>query len=195
MNLRNYGWLFGTTLLIGGVGGVLSGLLFSIGDLSSTTATQIAIVMGMNLLIGLTISVISQMGFFAYMTVNYLALSFFKNAALWRNIQIFLVLFTFFDLIYLRYSMFGNGENIAVYFVIPVLLLLIAVVTAYAKAKVTNASAWVPTIFFLFVATTIELIPALKQDSMSSIIFMIIPLLFCNVWQVMQLHRLTRKES
>jgi len=195
VNLRNYGWLFGTTLLVGGIGGVLSGLIFSLNDLFESTLKDMAIVVGMNLLIGLTISVLSQMGFFAYMTVNYLALGFLKSATLWRNIQIFFVLFAFFDIVYLRYTTFGGGGSVAPFLVIPILLLLISVITAYAKVKVTNANAWVPTIFFVFVATAVELIPALKQTSTSSIIFMIIPLLFCNVWQIMQLHRLTRKES
>ncbi|UFJ40697.1 KinB-signaling pathway activation protein [Brevibacillus humidisoli] len=194
MNLRNYGWLLGTTLLVGGVGGVLAGFLVAWEQLGGSVGNFIVGTL-VNLLVGLTIAVLAEMGFFAYMTLNYLVISFLKNATLWKVIQIGLILFTAFDMVYLRYSAFGQGGPIWPFVMEPLILLAIAVIAAYAKVRLTNPNAWIPTIFFLFVVTVIEWVPGLRQNNMSSALFMIVPLLFCNIWQVMHLHRLTNKSS
>jgi KinB signaling pathway activation protein len=98
-------------------------------------------------------------------------------------------------MVYLRYTLLGEGGSVWPFFVEPILLLLVAVVTAYGKARLTNPTAWVPTLFFMFVFSAIEWIPALKQYNVHATLSMLVPLLFCNVWQVMQLHRLVKRES
>jgi len=195
VNLRKYGWLFFTTLLVGALGGMLVGMMLAPDKVFGGTIDNFFVVTLMNMLVGLTISIVAQMGFFAYMTINYFALGLFKSASLWKSIQIFLVLFTFFDTVYLRYTAYGEGGSIWPFVVAPTLLLLVSWVTAYAKVRLTNPRAWAPTLFFMFVFTTIEWIPALKQNDNTTILFMSVPLLFCNVWQVMQLHRLVKNES
>lgn len=196
MNLRKYGWLFYTTLGIGGLGGMLAGFLVGRNELFTGTFSNMLMGTLTNVLIGLLISVLSQMGFFAYMTFNYLGLSFFgKNTSMWKGIQVFFVLFAFFDMVYLRYTIGTRGDTFLPYLIEPVLLLFVSLVVVYAKVKQTNSQAAIPTLFFMFVVTIIEWIPGLKEDNIYSIQFMIVPLLFCNVWQVMQLHRLTKKES
>ncbi len=195
MNLRKYGWLFFTTLLIGALGGMLVGMILAPDKVFGGTIGNFFVVTFMNILVGLTISIVAQMGFFAYMTINYFALGLFKSASLWKSIQVFLVVFTFFDTVYLRYTAFGQGGSFWPYLVAPAMLLFVTLVTAYAKVRLTNATAWIPTVFFMFVFTTIEWIPALRQNDNETVLFMSVPLLFCNVWQVMQLHRLVKKES
>lgn len=194
MSVRKFGWMFWTTLLLGGIGGLLSGVLLGRQELFGGSLSNFFMGSFMSLLIGLTVSIVAQMGLFAYMTFNYMALSIFKNASLWKNVQIFLILFTFFDMVYLRLD--GTRGSVFLYMIEPLLLLLIAVVTAYAKVKLTNPKAWVPTVFFIFVVTAIEWIPGLtKDDNFGSMLMMIMPLLFCNVWQVLQLHRITVKRE
>lgn len=195
MSVRNFGWMFGTTLLLGGIGGLLSGVLLGREELFGGSMSNFLMGSFMSLLIGLTVSIVAQMGLFAYMTFNYMALSIFKSASLWKSVQIFLILFTFFDMVYLRYTDGTRGSVIA-YMIEPLLLLFIALATAYAKVKLTNPKAWVPTVFFIFVVTAIEWIPGLtKADNFGSMLMMIMPLLFCNVWQVLQLHRITAKRE
>lgn len=195
MNLRNYGRLFFTTLLLGGLGGLLVGLILQRDEIFTGSLSNFLVGALMNILVGLTISIVAQMGFFAYMTLNYLALSFLKNVSVWKSIQVFLILFVFFDMVYLRYSLFGDNGSIWPYLIEPTALLFVAVITAYAKVRVTNKTAWIPTMFFMFVVTAIEWIPGIRQNDLNSILFMGVTLLWCNVWQVMQLHRLLKKES
>ncbi|CAM3558045.1 MULTISPECIES: KinB-signaling pathway activation protein [Brevibacillus] len=195
MSLRKYGWLFITTLLLGGLGGILVAIIFDLEKLTEGSMGNFFVGMLMYLLYGMTISIVSQMGFFAYMTVNYFAKTLVRSPSLWRSIQIFLVVFVFFDMIYLRYNSLGQDGSIWPYFIEPIMLLIVAVVTAYGKVSVTNRTAWVPTLFFMFVVTALEWIPALKENNVHATLSMLVPLLFCNVWQVMQLHRVLKQES
>jgi KinB signaling pathway activation protein len=195
VSLRKYGWLFVTTLLLGGLGGILVGLIFASDKLLEGGMANFFMGSFMQMLYGMTISIVAQMGFFAYMMINYLARGLFKTASLWKSIQVFLVLFAFFDMVYLRYTLLGEDGSVWPFFVEPFLLLLVAVVTAYGKARLTNQTAWVPTLFFMFVFSAIEWIPALKQFNVHATLSMLVPLLFCNIWQVMHLHRLVKRES
>lgn len=195
MSLRKYGWLFFTTLLLGGLGGVLVAFIFDLTKLLEGSAGNFFVGTLMYMLYGMTISIVAQMGFFAYMTINYFAKTIFKSPSLWKSVQMFLVIFAFFDMIYLRYTALGEGGSIGPYFIEPMILLIIAVVTAFGKSQLTNSTAWIPTLFFMFVVTALEWIPALKQNDVHSTLSMLVPLLFCNVWQVMQLHRLVKRES
>jgi len=195
VSLRKYGWLFITTLLLGGLGGILVAIIFDWTKMTEGDMGNFLMGMLMYLLYGMTISIVSQMGFFAYMTINYFAKTLVRSPSLWRSIQIFLVLFSFFDMVYLRYNSLGNGDSILPYFFEPTMLLIVAIVTAYGKVSVTNRNAFVPTIFFMFVVTAMEWIPALKEIGVHSTLSMLVPLLFCNVWQVMQLHRVLKTES
>ncbi|MED4754500.1 KinB-signaling pathway activation protein [Brevibacillus choshinensis] len=195
MSLRKYGWLFFTTLLLGGLGGALVAFIFDLEKLTESSAGNFFVGTLMYVLYGMTISIVAQMGFFAYMTINYFAKTIFKTPAMWKSVQVFLVVFVFFDMIYLRYTSLGEGGSIGPFLVEPILLLIVAVVTAFGKSNLTNRTAWIPTLFFMFVVTALEWIPALKEVDVHSTLSMLVPLLFCNVWQVMQLHRLVKRES
>lgn len=195
MSLRKYGWLFTTTLLLGGLGGVLVALIFDLSKLLEGSIGNFFVGTLMYLLYGMTISIVAQMGFFAYMTINYFAKTIFKTPSMWKSVQVFLIIFVFFDMIYLRYTSLDEGGSIGPYFIEPIILLIVAVVTAYGKVNLTNRTAWVPTLFFMYVVTALEWIPALKENDVHATLSMLVPLLFCNVWQVMQLHRLIKRES
>ncbi|GIO10281.1 KinB-signaling pathway activation protein [Brevibacillus reuszeri] len=195
MSLRKYGWLFITTLLLGGLGGVLVAFIFDLSKLLEGSIGNFFVGTLMYLLYGMTISIVAQMGFFAYMTINYFAKTIFKTPSMWKSVQVFLIIFVFFDMIYLRYTSLGEGGSIGPYFIEPIILLIVAVVTAYGKVNLTNRTAWVPTLFFMYVVTALEWIPALKENDVHATLSMLVPLLFCNVWQVMQLHRLVKRES
>ena len=195
MSLRKYGWLFITTLLLGGLGGVLVAFIFDLSKLLEGSIGNFFVGTLMYLLYGMTISIVAQMGFFAYMTINYFAKTIFKTPSMWKSVQAFLIIFVFFDMIYLRYTSLGEGGSIGPYFIEPIILLIVAVVTAYGKVNLTNRTAWVPTLFFMYVVTALEWIPALKENDVHATLSMLVPLLFCNVWQVMQLHRLVKRES
>ena len=193
MNLEKWLYLFISTLVVGALSSLLTGLimeqqLWSMGFGNLLAAALWYIVLGF------LFSVISQMGFFAYLTINRFGLGLFKGPSLWQIVQLTLIAFAFFDMVYFRYTIFGQeGENPLSYIIMPLFLFLASLAVAYLKSKETNSTAFVPALFFMFVVTIVEWLPALKVNSMKWIITMIIPMFLCNAWQLLQLHRLTQK--
>lgn len=142
---------------------------------------------------GMTYGVFAMMGFFAYLMVNYIALSIFRQPTIWRGAQIVLTIVTLVDLVVLPVYLLNKHHDWYVYLILPVVLFGATHLAAKRKAKETNQAAYVPAVFFLVVVTSIEAWPALKSDDFKSIAWMIIPLFLCNAWQILQLHKLLRR--
>jgi KinB signaling pathway activation protein len=194
LKIKKWLFLFFTTLLIGGISIILTSAVMGWDEIAGGKDTsQELFAAGIWLfIVGLLFSVISQMGFFAYLMVHRFGLGIFKSHKLWNRVQIVLILFTFFDLIYLRYVAFGAAnETWLNYLMLPILLLIIALVAAYLKAKMTNGVAFYPALFFVFVVTTVEVVPAFTQNDQNWVILMLVPMVACNVWQLLVLHHLT----
>lgn len=194
-------FLFFTTLGIGGIAGVLIGLLLDLPHLGGNDTSFLGVLLSALWLfgVGMTFSAISQMAFFSYLLVHRLGLGMFKSERLWNQVQIVLILFVFFDLVYFRYSSFADpGQSWVSYLFLPLVLLLASVPFAYIKAKETKAQAFVPALFLFFVVTTIASLPALRANDPNWILLMMIPIFSCFVWQLLMLHRLnteTKKKN
>lgn len=189
--------LFFTTLLLGGVSAGIIGFiarwdqfesLFNPLDMGQILMTFFWLVG-----VGLIFSVISQMGFFAYLTVHRFGLGIFKG--LWNSVQVVLILFVLFDLVYLRFISFGEGDSLIPYIGLASLLLVVALLVAYAKVKQTNKQAFIPAVFFMTVVTVIEWVPVLKVNDQGWLYFMLIPLLICNAYQLLVLHKINEKSA
>ncbi|MCG7410549.1 KinB-signaling pathway activation protein [Paenibacillus sp. ACRRX] len=140
---------------------------------------------------GFMISVYAQMGFFAYLTLNYIALGLFKKG--WQYIQVVLTVFVLLDVMFLR-TMLGEERDITSDVIIGVAMLIVAIVVTLFKVKGTNRAAFIPTMFFMIVATTIETLSALNVSHMATW-FVFIPLVSCNAYQILILHRLLRSNT
>ncbi|MBH5320757.1 KinB-signaling pathway activation protein [Paenibacillus sp. GSMTC-2017] len=152
---------------------------------------------GINLIMmvtaGLMIGAFSQMGFFAYLTLSYIALSVFRKKYLWNALQAYTTIFAVFGLGYVLYE---NRTNNWFFWVLPLILLVASLLVARLKVKQTNKSAFVPTMFVLFFVTFIEAWPAIQGETdIPAIAFMMIPLFICNAYQNMMMHRLVKKEK
>ena len=144
--------------------------------------------------VGFIFSVISQMGFFAYLTIHRFGLGIFKN--LWNAVQIVLILFVLFDLVYLRYVAYGEGGSIVPYVIVSAFLFIVALIIAFVKKRQTNKQAFIPALFFMTVVTTIEWVPVLvRGEDDSWLFFMLIPLLVCNAYQLLSLHKMNQKSA
>jgi KinB signaling pathway activation protein len=195
---RNWVKLFINTLFIGGITTGIVGFIVRWDEFEPYFSNLQLIDMLMALFwligVGLIFSILSQMGFFAYLTVHRFGLGIFKSAKLWNAVQIILILFVLFDLVYLRYIAFASKEEtIFPYLGVAVFVLLVSLVVAYIKAKQTNKEAFIPALFFMVVVTTVEWVPVLRVNEQSWLFLMLIPLLVCNAYQLLILHKLNEK--
>lgn len=200
MTSRNLVKLFGNTLLVGGITTAIVGLFvrwhelqpyfidFKIGEIVSAIVWLI--------MMGFLFSVISQMGFFSYLTIHRFGLGIFKSASLWNAIQVVLILFGLFDLIYLRYVNFAKpGDSILPYFVPALLLLVAGLIVAWMKSKQTNREAFIPALFCMIIVTLVEWVPVLTVNSKSWLYVMVFALMACNAYQLLILHKLNMKSE
>ncbi|MFO1441958.1 KinB-signaling pathway activation protein [Bacillus sp. Bva_UNVM-123] len=193
MTSRNWVKLFFSTLLVGGITTGIVGFLVRWKEYQSLFANvellQILSVLFWLFGVGLIFSVISQMGFFAYLTIHRFGLGIFKS--LWNSVQVILILFVLFDLVYFRYKVFAEkGDSLLSYILIASFILVVGIVSAAMKAKLTNKQAFIPAIFFMVVVTTIEWMPALRVNEESWLYLMIYPLVICNAYQLLILQKL-----
>jgi KinB signaling pathway activation protein len=145
---------------------------------------------------GLLFSVISQMGFFAYLTVHRFGLGIFKSVSLWNAVQSVLILFVLFDLVYLRYEAFAaKGESVIPYILPAVIVLVIGLVVAWLKMKQTNKDAFIPALFFMTVATIVEWVPVLRVNEHNWLYLMVFSLMACNAYQLLILHKLNAQSQ
>ncbi|MFS0784254.1 KinB-signaling pathway activation protein [Bacillus sp. 1P06AnD] len=197
MSSRNLVRLFLTTLLLGGLSTGIIGFvvrwdkyqdIFAAGAIGDIIAAFIWFIG-----VGLIFSVISQMGFFAYLTVHRFGLGLFKS--LWSPVQVILTILVVFDLIYFRFLSFGKDDGVIKYAILGISLLVVGFIIALIKAKITNKKAFIPSLFFMVVVTVIELVPVLRVNANDWLYFMIIPLVICNSYQLLILHKINKKSE
>ncbi|USK34073.1 KinB-signaling pathway activation protein [Bacillus sp. F19] len=197
MNSRNWVRLFLTTLLVGGISTSIVGFTLKWGEyqkfFTSFDLVEILSILFWLIGVGFIFSIISQMGFFAYLTIHRFGLGIFRTAALWNAIQIVLILFVLFDLIYFRYQLFAaEGESILSYILLALFLVIFGLAVAYIKMQQTNKMAFIPALFFMIVVTAVEWVPALRVNEGDWLYLMLIPLLICNAYQLLLLTKLSQ---
>lgn len=194
VNSRKVVFIFWSTLLIGSISGGTVGILLNLDEYVGGGAANFFVGLIWMLGISAAFTLVSQMGFFAYLFVHRFGLGLSRSHALWNRIQWILIVFVFFDLVYFRYIAFGREDSIWSYFIIPTALFLYALLIAWIKAKETNKGAFVPALFFMFVITTIEWIPALVVNNTNWLYLYLTPILIGNTYQLLLLHRLHKKD-
>ena len=200
MNSRKWVRLFFTTLFLGGVSTVIIGFVLEWDKYAkffqNFDGKEILAVSFWLMGVGFIFSVISQMGFFAYLTIHRFGLGMFRSPSLWNIVQLFFIAFVLFDFVYLRSVLIANGEiSLGNNILVAGVLFMFGAIVAYIKSKETNKKAFVPALFFMVVVTILEWVPALRINDTDWLYLMVIPLLLCNAYQLLVLHRLIGKTS
>lgn len=200
MTSRNLVRLFMTTLGVGGLTTAIVGFIVRWNELQPFFAEgKIADILSALIwfiVMGFLFSVISQMGFFAYLTIHRFGLGIFKSVSLWNGVQVVLILFALFDLVYLRYGNFAKAGQSIVPFLVPALILLaVGLVASWYKVNQTNKQAFIPALFFMVVVTIVEWVPVLRTNSQNWLFLMMFALMACNAYQLLILHKLNTQSE
>jgi len=190
MSLGKWFRLFWSTLWIGAAAGLVTGALLALSDgaFRGLSPAGIGYNLLMMLMAGMTFSILSQMFFFAYMILNYVARGLFRKRNTWVLVQLFFILTVPFEIYF-----FAWEASLAAYLLFAGLLLAASLVTAWLKVRETSEAAWVPTVFFMLVFTLLETAIALRVNLTQAVVLMTVPLVICNAWQIMRLHKLVGK--
>ncbi|MFD2615177.1 KinB-signaling pathway activation protein [Paenibacillus gansuensis] len=195
MNLKKWFYLFWTTLAVGAVSGVATGLFLQLTDqeFGFLEVSEVGFNVLTMLLGGLMFSAISQMGFFAYLTLNYIGKGMFRSY--WNLVQLGIIIITLFELGYLRYIYAEDNAPLVSFFVLPVVLGAGAVLVALWKVRMTNSAAFVPTLLWMAAGTVLVSIPGLQQNNYATTLFITVPVFCCNAWQILKLHSILKDKK
>lgn len=195
MTIRNWVKFFLNGLLIGGLTTAIVGLIvrwdFFSQYLQDGEVWQFVGALLWMVFLGFTMSVVAQMGFFAYLTVHQFGVNIFKTLTLWNWVQLLIIIVVLFDLIFFRFRLTsGDNSRTLLYLFLLATLVITASVTAYFKAKWTKKHTLVSALFFMIVITTLEWLPALMVRSGnidSWVTILLFPLLAVNAYQILAL--------
>lgn len=195
MTIRNWFKFFFNALWIGGLVTAIAGLIvrwdFFSGYIQSGEVWQFLGAFIWMVLLGFTMSVVAQMGFFAYLTVHQFGVNIFKTLTLWNWVQLLMIIVVIFDLIFFRFRLTAEDtERSLLYLLLLVTLVVVAGITAYLKAQWTKKHTLISALFFMIVVTTLEWLPALMVRSGNIdewVTILLFPLLAVNAYQLLAL--------
>ncbi|MFF2754714.1 KinB-signaling pathway activation protein [Psychrobacillus sp. NPDC058041] len=204
MTIRNWFKFFLNAMWIGGlITGVLGSIIlwdknfasyYAAGQWGAVIAAFIVLVG-----FGLIISVIAQMGFFAYLTIHQMGVNIFKSLTLWNWVQLLIIAFVIFDLIVFRFKPSeGTTSQIWLHIVALVLLIGASIIVAIIKANKTKKQILISALFFMIAITTIEWVAALKVQSSDAdvwLLIVLVPLLAVNAYQLLALPKYNAKSD
>ena len=148
---------------------------------------------------GFTVSVITQMGFFAYLTIHQMGVNIFRTLTLWNWVQLLIIAFVIFDLIMFRFRPNADTTSqVWLYAFLLVVLIGTGVVVALIKANKTKKHALISALFFMIVVSTIEWLPVLmvRADNVDSwVTLLLFPILAVNAYQLIALPKYNAKSD
>ena len=195
LTIRNWVKFFFNALLIGGIVTAVAGLIvrweFFSGYLESGEIWQFLGAFFWMVFLGFTMSVVAQMGFFAYLTVHQFGVNIFKSLTLWNWVQLLIIAIVLFDLIFFRFQLTSEDTGRSLlYLTLLGSLVIVAGITAYFKARWTKKHTLISALFFMIVITTLEWLPALMVSSGNIdtwVTILLYPLLAVNAYQILAL--------
>lgn len=205
MTIRNWVRFFINSLLIGGViTGVMSLIIrwndfysqyFSAGEWKEIIAGLLWFVV-----LGFTMSVVAQTGYFAYLTVHQIGVNLFKSLTLWNWVQLLLIIVTVVDLIIFRFKPQASSFGDWMYYIgLLAILLVVAVFTAIKKVSLTGKKhVFISALFFMIVVSSLEWLIGLWVRSSSGdayIALLLFPIISVNMYQLLVLPKYNAKSE
>ncbi|WP_194841188.1 KinB-signaling pathway activation protein [Sporosarcina cascadiensis] len=203
MTIRNWVKFFLRAMAIGGGITAIVGLIvrwnFFFGYIQAGEIWQFLGAFLWMIFLGFTMSVVAQMGFFAYLTVHQFGVNMFRTLTLWNWVQMLIIVVVLFDLVVFRFklSQASTGQTF-LYIFLLLTLVAVSAVTAYFKAQWTKKHALISALFFMIVITTLEWLPALMVQSGNRdewVTILLFPLLAVNAYQLLILPKYNRQSD
>ena len=196
MTIRNWVKFAFWALLIGGLVNAVASLFirwdFYQPYLANGEIVEFLAAVIWNIILGFTMSVMAQAGFFAYLTLHQVGVNIFKSLTLWNWVQIVLIIVVLIDIVVFRFA--PGAETLSdwvIYGTLLVVLVGAAILTAIKKVKMTKKPhVLISTMFFMVVVTSLEWIIALmgRQDNIDVYVALLLfPLLAVNAYQILML--------
>lgn len=152
------------------------------------------------ILLGFTMSVIAQAGFFAYLTIHQIGVGVFKSLTLWNWVQVLLMIIVVGDLIIFRFAPVAeNFKDWLFYGGLLIFLIFGAIATAMKKVELTEKKhVLIPSLFFMIVISCLEwIIPLMgrKGNIDTYVALLLFPIIAVNAYQLLALPKYNKQSE
>lgn len=193
MTLRNLMYWFFSTLAIGVVAA------FGIGWIIDVLFQQYLLEGWLQqLFLSLTLAAVAELGLFAYLVFNWLSRGMISKQSIYHGALVVFLLFVIVIWTYYTWTMY-QGTDLWLHLFVILLVLVVSLGVSIWKVKLTERAAFIPTFFFMTVATVIEALPSIQSKGVEIPFFVLLHtfliLLICNAWQILMLHRWVKSKA
>ena len=204
MTIRNWVKFFFMCLVVGGsvtaVAGIIIRWNFFQPYLAEGEFGEFLAAFVWMIVLGFTMSVIAQAGFFAYLTLHQVGVGIFKTLTLWNWVQVLLMVILIFDLIVFRFAPSAESMGDWVFYIgLLIFLIFGAIATAIKKVQLTGKKhVLISSMFFMTVITSLEWIIALmgRQGNIDTYVALLLfPLIAVNAYQLLALPKYNQKSD
>lgn len=150
--------------------------------------------------LGFTMSMVCQMGYFAYLTVHQIGVNICRSLTLWNWVQLLLMIVALIDVVLFRFKPYAHSVNDwLLYIGLLVLLIAVATLTAIKKVKMTGKKhILISALFFMIFVSIIEWLIALwvrTSGGNEYITLLLFPILAVNAFQLLELPKYNAKSA
>ncbi len=190
MRLNQFIFLLASTVGLGAL----------IGIVTSFAGIWIHIPWYLGLIEGGFMATTSLMGFWAYLTLNFIARITLPRRV-WRWAQMLILALVIYDMFWSRYHLDAvrhpaNHPSFSVFFIQAAWPLVVALIAAAFKRKLSGAGSYLPTVFYLYVFTVIDWLLVIRAYSQPALVNQTgIVMMACNVYMILIFGKLLSKTT
>jgi KinB signaling pathway activation protein len=190
MRLNQFVFLLASTVGLGAL----------IGVATSLSGVWIHIPWYLGLIEGGFMATTSLMGFWAYLTLNFIARITLPRRV-WRWAQMLVLALVLYDMFWSRYHLNAtrqpaNHPAFTVFFTQALWPLLVALIAAFFKRRLSGKGSFLPTVFYLYVFTVVDWLLVIRAHSQSNLVNQTgIVMMACNVYMILIFGKLLTKSK
>lgn len=164
MRLNQFIFLIVSTVALGAVVGI--GI--------SLTGLWLHLPWFMGLISGAFLATTSLMGFWAYLTLNFIA-SVTLPRRVWRWAQALIVAVVLYDMLWWRYHIDATRHPVhhaalSTYLIQAIWPFIVAVIAGFVKRRMSGRGSLLPSIFYLYVFTIVDWLLVIRAESAGSLV-------------------------
>lgn len=179
MRLNQFIFLLASTVVLGAVVSILT----------NATGLWLHLPWFVALISGAFLATTSLMGLWAYLTLNFVA-GITLPRRVWRWAQVVITLLVLYDMLYYRYHIDAvrnprQHAAFSTFLIQGIWPLVIALIAAGFKRKLSGKGSYLPTVFYLYVFTVIDWLLVIRSQTGPIVNQTGIVMMACNVYMIL----------
>ncbi|KPV44121.1 KinB-signaling pathway activation protein [Alicyclobacillus ferrooxydans] len=190
MRLNQFVFLIVSTVLLGAIAGIFT----------SVAGLWLHVPWFIGLISGAFLATTSLMGFWAYLTLNFIS-SMTLPKRVWRWAQGLILALVLYDMLWWRYHIDAirhplHHATLSVYLLQGLWPLVVAMIAGMVKTRLSGRGSFLPSVFYLYVFTVVDWLLVIRAQSAGPIVNQTgLIMMLCNVYLLLIFGKLLSAEA